>query len=427
MTKDPHRILILGGGVAGLELATRLSALPRFQVTLIDREPAHVWKPMLHTIAAGTRDVQQQQTPYLGQAARCGFAFHPGEVRGIDRAACAVELAPILSPDLGEVVPARRIGFDTLVVALGSRANDFGTEGVAEHCDTIDSRVQALAFQEQLRLRLIRSTVDQSLLTIAIVGAGAAGVELSAELVQMASHAEAYGARRASDRLRVVLLESGPAILAAFPPRVSESALRRLHDLGIEVRTGARVARATAEGFVLADGETVAADMRVWAAGVQAPAVIAAMEGIALSRNGQIIVDGNLRSISDPAILALGDVSSLQPEGWDRPLPPTAQVAHQQAGYLARHLPRLIAGTAVPPFRFRDAGALVSLGGYGAYGSLGKFGLFRGGFIQGRIARLGHVMLYRSHQARLHGFWRGSLIWLVDVLNGRLRPRIRLG
>jgi NADH dehydrogenase len=101
-------------------------------------------------------------------------------------------------------------------------------------------------------------------------------------------------------------------------------------------------------------------------------------------------------------------------------------VAHQQALYLTAHLPALLASQHVPDFVYHDFGSLVSLGGYGAFGSLGKFGFFKGGFIRGRVAQLGHAMLYRSHQARLYGFWRGSLLWLVDRINARVRPAIRL-
>lgn len=114
------------------------------------------------------------------------------------------------------------------------------------------------------------------------------------------------------------------------------------------------------------------------------------------------------------------------PGDFEQPLPPTAQVAHQQAQHLIEHLPAALHGKPIPPFQYRDFGSLVSLGGYDAFGSLGKFGFFYGGFIRGRVAQFGHTMLYRSHQPRLHGFWRGALIWLVDLINARLRPSIRL-
>lgn len=136
---------------------------------------------------------------------------------------------------------------------------------------------------------------------------------------------------------------------------------------------------------------------------------------------------GLIRRCRDPLIYALGDCSSMMQQRGGSALPPTAQVAHQQADHFVRNIEAILDDSREPPgFPHRDLGSLVSLGNYGAYGSLGKAGLFSGVTIRGRLAQLGHVLLYREHQSRLHGFWKGSLLWFVDVLNARLRPTIRL-
>lgn len=191
--------------------------------------------------------------------------------------------------------------------------------------------------------------------------------------------------------------------------------------------TGARVTAATEAGFTLGDGNLVTATLKVWAAGVKAPAFLANLDGLETNRSNQLMITPALQTTRDPTIFALGDCSSLTLPGAKRPLPPTAQVAHQQAQHLLRHLPGSIQrGKPIPDFTYHDFGSLVSLANYDAYGTLGKFGLFTGGIIRGRLAQVSHAMLYRSHQAMLHGFWRGSLLWLVDRLNTRLRPAIRL-
>jgi NADH dehydrogenase len=191
--------------------------------------------------------------------------------------------------------------------------------------------------------------------------------------------------------------------------------------------TGTRVTEARADGFELDGIGHFPATLSVWSAGVKAPDFLKELAGLETTRGNQLVIKPSLQTSRDDAIYAVGDCSSLLLEGLERPLPPTAQVAHQQAQHLIRHLPAaLAAGTLVPPFAYRDFGSLVSLGGYDAFGSLGKFGFFKGGFIRGRVAQFGHAMLYRSHQSRLHGFWRGGLIWLVDRINSRLRPSIRL-
>jgi NADH dehydrogenase len=241
-----RRVVILGGGIAGIDIATHLAGrktnMGRLNVTLVDREPAHIWKPMLHTIAAGTRDLSQQQTSYIAHARAHGFVFQPGEVTSIDRAAHRVRLAPLLSGTAEELIGERELTYDTLIVALGSRANDFGTPGVTEHCFTIDSRRQAIGFNDEVRNRIIMSLTRQMPLTIAIVGGGATGVELAAELVQLADLAEYYGAAGARKRIRLHLIESGERLLAAFPDYVAEAARARLEKLGVDIHVKARVA-----------------------------------------------------------------------------------------------------------------------------------------------------------------------------------------
>ncbi len=269
-----HRLVIVGGGVAGLDIATHLAGHTEgdstLQVTLIDKEPAYVWKPMLHMIAAGTSDAGAQQTAFAAQAQTHAFIYQPGRATRVDRETREVHLAPLCRGDI-EVVPARRIAYDTLLLAVGSRANDFGTPGVNEHCSTIDSRSEAIAFNDELRLRLIQAVVSNTVLTIGIVGGGATGVELAAELIRTAAIAEQYGASGASRHLKVVLIESGPRLLGPFPDRVANAASHKLTELGVTVRVGARVQSVDEAGFHLVDGETIPANLKVWAAGVKAP------------------------------------------------------------------------------------------------------------------------------------------------------------
>ncbi|PZU15078.1 MAG: FAD-dependent oxidoreductase [Sphingobium sp.] len=424
-----HNLVIVGGGVAGLDIATRLAGKRahgrHLRVTLIDRETAYVWKPMLHTIAAGTSEASAQQTVYAAQAARLGFRYELGEALGIDRHARQVQLGAICV-DGEEIVPERTIAYDTLVLTVGSRANDFGTPGAAEHAARIDSRSDAMAFNDRLRAGLVQSTLAGKPLTVGIVGGGATGVELAAELIQIAGLIEKYGMSRASEHIKVVLIEAGPRLLGTFPERLAAASRIKLEQLGVIVRTDTRVSSVEKTGFQLNGNEYLPVDLKVWAAGVKAPPLIGGLTDLERTRNGQLVVGPSFAAPGDPHIYAVGDCASPRLPGLEGPVPTTAQAASQHARYLCRHLPALIAGKTVPPARYRDFGALVSLGGYDAFGTLGRFGFFEGGFLRGRVAQLGHAMLYRSYQARLHGVGRGTLLWLVDTINRRVRPTARL-
>ncbi|MDE1182205.1 NAD(P)/FAD-dependent oxidoreductase [Paraburkholderia sp.] len=427
---QPVRIVIVGGGIAGLLLATRLgNQLGRSgqaNITLIDSSPTHIWKPMLHTIAAGTRDVQQQQVIYLAHAREHGFTYQPGEMTGLDRERREVQLAAITSPQGDTILDPRTVGYDVLVLSLGSRANDFGTPGVRQHCHFIDSQRQAEAFNVALRTRVFRSVAKDEPLRVAVVGAGATGVELSAELSRLLEVASGYGDPRVRERLSLTLLESGPRVLASFPEQVSASSRQQLEHIGFHVLTSTRVTSAEAGGFRHGDGALVDADLMVWAAGVKAPDFMSQFDGLDINRSNQVVVNAKLQSSADDHIFALGDCSSLSLPDHDRPLAPTAQVATQQAEHLARHLPGWLAGTPMPDFVFRDFGSLVSLSDYNAFGTLGRFGFFQGGFIRGRFAQLSHAMLYRRHQQALHGFRKATLLWTAEQINGLVQPKIRL-
>lgn len=431
-SQKKKRVVIVGGGIAGLEVATALGRKWSGRrdgpsVMLIDRDTAHIWKPMLHTIAAGTREISQQQTTYLAQAHSAGFEYQPGQMSGLDQDAREITIAPLIAADGRLLVPERKIGFDCLILAVGSEANDFNTHGVGDHCFKIDSRLQADAFSREVRLRMLQSMAQEQELTIGIVGGGATGVELAAELVRLTEDAIAYGARDLASRIRITLVEAGDRLLAAFPDDISTATRGRLEHLGVKVMTGAQVSEAKEDGFALANGGWIDASLKIWAAGVKAPEFLSDLGALDCNRNNQIIVQPSLQSKGNPAVFAIGDCASLTLQGETRPLPPTAQVAHQQAKHLIKHLPGLLADDQrIPDFRYRDFGAIVSLADFDAYASLGKLGLLKGGTIRGRLAQLSHAMLYRAHQARLYGFWRGGLVWLVDRMNQRLRSSIRL-
>ncbi|MDX6752247.1 NAD(P)/FAD-dependent oxidoreductase [Geminicoccaceae bacterium 1502E] len=427
----PHRIVIVGGGAGGLVLATRLGNRlgrdGRAEVTLVDPDLIHIWKPLLHEIAAGTLNSFDDSVSYLSHAKAHGFRFVQGMMNGLDRQAKEVVLAPLEDVDGRRVVGERRLGYDTLVLAVGSVSNDFGVPGVQEHCVFLDDQKEAERLHERILLDALnapRSREGAPVLSIAIVGAGATGVELAAELHKATRQLAAYGPSHIDPErdVRFTLLEAAPRVLPALPERLSELTREELERLGIEVLVDERVEEATAEGIRTAS-RFVPARIRVWCAGIQAPRFLREL-GLETGRGGQVVVDQTLRSVTDSAIFALGDCASCPQPGSDRPVPPRAQAAHQQAMTLERTLTGLLDGGEPVPFTYKDYGSLVSLS-YGAVGSL-MGNLFGRVMLEGRLARAAYVSLYRKHQMALHGVG-----WLVLATVARLfargtRPRLKL-
>lgn len=431
------RIVVVGGGAGGLELVTRLGdklgRKRRAEVTLIERGRTHFWKPHLHELAAGSVDLDVHELDYLAQSHWHGFRYRYGEMIGLDREAKQVLVGPVHDEAGEQIVPARRIDYDILVLAVGSSINDFGTPGVAEHAIALESTQQADRFHRRLVNAFLRAhsqseplRADQ--LNVAIVGAGATGVELAAELHNATRELVSFSLDNIDPdkHIRLHLIEASPRILPALPERISAAAHQLLRKLDVEVHTHARVAEVMPRAVKLADGGIIAAEMVVWAAGVKAAPFLREL-GLAVNPLNQVVVDETLRSIDDPSIFAIGDCAAVAWHGHPgRNVPPRAQAAHQQASYLYKWIPRILAGRSPRPWRYRDFGSLVSLGEYSTVGNL--MGNFVGGniWLEGLFARWMYMSLYKMHELALHGFWKTALTTLGRMIAAQTEPRVKL-
>lgn len=437
-----ERIVIVGGGAGGLALATqlgrRMGRRGLAQITLVDAARTHVWKPLLHQLAAGSYDTHAEEIEYLAQAHAHNFRFRLGRLSRIDRQQRLVHLEATIDDRGEEIVPAQELAYDTLVLALGSQTNDFGTPGAAQHTIQLDTPAAARRFNERLINACIRAQAlppqpDGRRLTVAIVGGGATGVELAAELHAAARVLAHYGFDHIHPQreMRIVLVEAAPRLLAQLPERLSASALKELRKLAIEVRTGAKVVEVTPQGLSLDGGDRIDATLTVWAAGVKAADFLVGLGGgdgvepLETNRLNQLVVDGNLRSSRDPHIFALGDCAACtQADG--RLVPPRAQSAYQQAMYLADAMPALLDGRPVAPFVYRDRGSLVSLSAYSSVGSL-MGSLTKGSmFVEGQLAKLMYWSLHKQHQYALGGLSKTVLITLSEWIDRAHRPGIKL-
>ena len=433
-----HRIVIVGGGAGGLELATRLGDKlgkgNKAHVTLIEKARTHFWKPHLHEIAAGSMDIGVYETNYLAQSHWHYFRYRVGEMIALNRERRSVTVAPFVDEDGDQVTPRREFTYDTLVLAVGSLTNDFGTPGAKEHAISLETPAQAERFHRRLVNAYIRAHAQAGplrpeQLQVAIIGAGATGVELAAELHNTTRTLVSYGLDRIDPEkdMRLILIEAADRILPALPPRLTDAATKLLAKLNVNVRTSARVAEVLPGGVRIATGEIIPAELVVWAAGVKAPDFLKDLGGLETNRINQLVVLPTLQTTRDENIFAIGDCAAcpwLGKEG--KQVPPRAQSAHQQASHMVKQIQSRLHQQPLAPWRYRDFGSLVSLGEYSVVGNLMGGLSGRNLWIEGWFARMMYLSLYKMHELALHGFWKVTLDTAARVITRRTEPHVKL-
>ncbi len=440
-TAKLHQIVIVGGGAGGLELATtlgdKLGKRGLASVILIDKARTHVWKPKLHEIAAGSMNVGAHQVDYLAQSHWHHFRYRIGEMVGLDRERQEVEVAPVVDSEGQQVTPRRKFRYDTLVMAVGSQSNDFGTPGVNANALKLESTADARRFNRRLINACIRAhaqegPVQQHQLQVAIIGAGATGVELAAELHRTIRQVVAYGLDRIDpdEDIQLNLIEAADRVLPALPKRLSTATEDLLRKLGVVVHVSAKVAEVLPEGVRLADGRIIPAELVVWAAGVKAPHFLAGLAGLQTNRINQLEVRATLQSTLDDNVFAIGDCAACPwpdaPGGKGGNVPPRAQAAHQQASHMVKQIRRRLAGKPLQDYRYRDFGSLVSLGEFSTVGNM-MGGLIGGSLmIEGWFARMMYLSLYKMHELALHGFPKVALETLGRMISRRTEPHVKL-
>ena len=426
-----NNIVIVGGGAGGLELATelgnKLGRKGKAQITLVDKNRTHLWKPLLHELAAGSLDDGIDAVSYRAHAKNHHFNFKLAAMSDIDRKNKLIKLDKLIDSDGTEILPESTLNYDILVIALGSVSNDFSTKGVSDNCIFLDSPQQAKKFHHLMLNKYLQLGVrETNQVSIAIVGAGATGVELSAELYNSLEQVSSYGFEHIkSTSLKVCLVEAGEKILPMLPERISSSAHQELLKLGVDVRTKTMVTEATEKGLITKSGELIETDLIVWAAGIKAPDFLKNITGFETNRINQLIVKQTLQTTLDDNVYAIGDCSSCAlPSGGF--VPPRAQSAHQMASLAAKNILATLKDKPLSDYKYTDYGSLVSLSNYSTVGSL-MGNIMKGSMrIEGRLARLVYISLYRMHQVALHGYVKTGLMILVQRINRILRPRLKL-
>jgi len=436
-----HKIVIVGGGAGGLELATRLGKAYRrdknVSVTLVDKNRTHIWKPKLHEIASGSMDFGDHEVDYMAHAHWNHFIFRIGELKGLDRLSKTIDLAPYLDAENTPVTPVQKIEYDTLVICIGSLSNDFGTHGVKEYALKLENQMDAKLFHSKMVNACIRAhhqseQIDQSQLHVVIIGAGATGVELAAELHRTTREVVAFGLNGidADKDLKISLIEAADRILPALNPRLSHATEQLISRLGVNVLTKSKVMEVTPKGISLSNGHFIESQLVVWAAGVKAPDCLKNFGGLETNKLNQLVVQSTLQSTLDPDIFALGDCAACpcteEEGGRSGIVPPRAQAAHQQATHMYRQVQRRLAKKPLKPYHYKDFGSLVSLGKFSTVGSMMGGVIGKNLMIEGYFAKLMYLSLYKLHELTIHGFLKTTLYTLARMLTKQANPTVKL-
>ncbi|KTD55528.1 respiratory NADH dehydrogenase 2/cupric reductase [Legionella santicrucis] len=425
---SPH-IVVVGGGAGGMELAANLGKKlgkgGKASITLIDLSPTHIWKPLLHEVAAGSLYTNENEIEYLAYAATHHFHFVLGALEGLDRNKKEIYLAPFFSHEK-EILPKRTLTYDILIIAVGSIANEFGISGVYEHCLFLDNLQQAVYFHRELLnhfMRLSQQTQHEPF-NLVVVGGGATGIELIAELNSALQHIINYGFEIQLKNISFTLVEAAKRLLVALPKQLSEKVFTKLTDMGVTVYVNEQVNEVTEQGLHTQSGKFISADIVVWTAGIKAPDFLRHLDGLEVNHINQLLVKQTLQTTLDDAIFALGDCASCPQSHSDKTVPPRAQAAHQQARFLSKHLENYLMGNTMPFYSYHDHGSLVTLSHHVVGNLMGN--MAKSFMIEGKLARLFYLSLYKQHQIALYGWWRVFLLTLSNLLSRRIRPRLKL-
>jgi NADH dehydrogenase len=362
-----HRVVIIGAGFGGLSAAKALARAP-VEVLVIDRQNHHLFQPLLYQVATAglsPADIASPIRSILRSQANASVVL--AEVTGIDTAARCV------------LADGQRHAYDTLIIATGARHAYFGHDEWAGHAPGLKTIDDATSLRRQILLAFERAETEPSpleqrrLQTFVVVGGGPTGVEMAGAIAELARKAMRRDFRHINPgKTRVVLVEAGERLLAGFDPRLSLWAIKALRSLGVDVRLRCPVTACDADGVVIGD-RRIESRTIMWAAGVTASPA-GRWLGAETDRAGRVRVNADLTLPGHPEIIVLGDTALAEGED-GRPLPGVAPVAKQQGEYAGRLVAARLAGEDVPPFRYRDQGAMATIGRRRAVAQLGRLKL----------------------------------------------------
>ena len=435
------KIVIVGGGVGGLELATKLGRSlgkkNKAKIILIDKSRVHFWKPHLHELAAGTLAAESHSVDFLVQAYNNYFSFYNGNLIALNRNEKRIKLGEFVDERGDLVTPECEVEYDDLVLAIGSQINDFSTPGVGDFAVALDSVDQAQKFQKRLINSFLRANAQLNQnkklkpeqLKLVVVGGGATGVELAAELFNATRALVAYGngAINPESQIKITLIEASSRILQSLPEKISKAVEDKLSLMNIKVITNAKVSEVFSNFVMLSDGTKVDSEIAVWAAGVKCSPFLKNLN-LETNENNQLLVKPTLQTTLDDSIYVLGDCAAVAwEEGEAAFVPPRAQAANQQAKHLTKQfIKQENYGRTPTAWKYKDFGSLVSLGNFSPVANLMSNFMGKNMYLEGFFSRIMYWSLYKSHEIALYGYWRTIILTLGRLFSSHDGNRVKL-
>ena len=425
-------IVVVGGGAGGMELlgkiGNKLGKTGKANITLVDISSHHIWKPLLHELAVGSLDEGLNAVDYRVHGSKNGYQFEQGALTKIDRNQRVITLAPLVDRHNQEILPERQIDYDYLVIGIGAVTNDFGIPGVREHCEFLDLTEQAMDLREKILNRFLQHAKhpEKGRFEITIVGAGATGTEMAAEMHHVADLLEGYGYDISDNLLQVNLVEAADHVMPALEKACLYTAVdEQLKELGVNVMTNTLVTQVTPEGMYTRDGQFIKSDMMLWAAGVKGPEVLTQLD-LEIDKMNKVMVKASCQTTTDERIFAFGDCAACpQPDGSFTPA--RGQTARQMALLTGDNIMALLRDpkAQLKEYIYKDLGAFVNLSRFHTVGNM--FSYLGGGLaIKGCPARFVYTSLYRRHMLALHGLLKGSILIGLNGIHCWLRPKLKL-
>ena len=425
-------IVIVGGGAGGLELVVALGRIYKhhddINIILVDQSLTHVWKPLLHEVATGRLNNVYDKMGYLALAKKNYFQFELGRLKKIDRQNKSI----LIENPTEQSKPAElTITYDILVLAIGSVTNNYHIPGTSEFCYHLDFEPQAKEIYRLFFRKLIAKHYQKSKkpIQVVIVGGGATGIEFAAHLhTSLSALSALMSPKNASETMDKIVairvIESASRILSPLPEKLSDSVQKSMLSMGVDILTNTRVIEVMEQGVKTHENQLIEADLVIWVAGIKGQDELKTFADFELNAMGQIKVKPTLQTTVDDAIFAMGDCACcMMLDG--RQVPARAQAAHQQAGLLVHSIQHVLNKKPLEDYSYKDYGSLVSLSHKMTSGAL-VVGQKRNVSITGFFARMVYLSLYKSHQIKIIGLWKVSIMTVANFLMRRVRSALKL-